>query len=120
MNQIVKGLVFHYTTEQLAAHMRGRADHHDQRAAQKETAIPDLKNAIETVKKTAEASSAVMITKTSSHYNFNGENELERLETDIKDHKNKAVVFRELAEHLIVGAVYELGEADLRRLEVVK
>jgi hypothetical protein len=49
-----------------------------------------------------------------------GGDHVEGLENDIHEHRNKALTFRELAAHLVQNAIYELCEADLRRLEVVK
>ncbi len=46
-------------------------------------------------------------------------NQIEQLEEDIKNHRNKALVFRTLADHLVPDATYDLDEADLHRLEVL-
>jgi len=45
---------------------------------------------------------------------------VEALEADIRDHRNRAIVFRTLADHLVPHATYDLDESDLRRLEIVK
>ena len=116
---IVKGLFFHYTTEELAKLMRARAEYHDDRAAKKESAMPELKKAVETVKNATEATTVARMSKVSASYHFDGD-QVEELEKDIRDHRNKAIVFRALAEHLVPNATYELGEDALRRLEIVK
>jgi hypothetical protein len=118
MSQIVKGLLFHYSTEQLAETMRARATHHEARAAEKEGALPDLRRAVDMVKASAEAKAVAQMSKGSS-YHFDGD-QVTELESDIRDHKNKALVFRDMADHLVPNATYELGEAELRRLEIVK
>jgi hypothetical protein len=123
MNQIVKGLRYHYTTDQLREQMLGRAKHHELRAEQKEKALPELKRAVETVKanaQTQENTELAMMIKTSANYHFAGGNQVEALETDIRDHRNKALVFKTLADHLVPHATYDLDENDLRRLEIVK
>lgn len=117
--QIVKGLLFHYSTEELAAQMQSRAEHHEDRARTKESALPELKKAVETIKTTAEASTVARMSKVHNAYHFDGD-QVADLENDIRDHKNKALVFRTLAEHLVPNATYELGEHDLQRLEIVK
>jgi len=121
MSTIVHGLLFHYSTAELAEQMRGRADYHDERAKQKEAALPELKSAVETVKANAEAA-INDVTKMSkfSNYHFDAGDQVEALENDIRDHKNKALVFRTLAAHLVPDATYELDEGSLRRLEILK
>lgn len=119
--QIIKGLIYHYTTEQLATAMRDRAKHHEDRAAQKESALPELRKAVDTVKASVEAQAVAQMTKMNTNsYQFDASGQVEGLEADIKDHRNKALVFRTLADHLVTNATYELTEGDLRRLEIVK
>ena len=123
MNQIVQGLRYHYTTEQLKEQMLGRAKHHDSRADQKEKALPELKRAVDTVKsnaQTQENTEVTMMLKAHSNYHFAGGDQVEALEADIRDHRNRAIVFRTLADHLVPYATYDLDENDLRRLEIVK
>ena len=119
--QIVKGLLFHYSTEELAQLMNARADYHDDRANTKEGALPELKKAMETVKaNTAAVSNVAMMSKlNNSPYHFDA-NAAEGLENDIRDHRNKALVFRTLSKHLVANATYELAEEALRRLEILK
>ncbi len=116
---IVKGLFFHYTTEQLAQHMRERAEHHLDRAATKESALPELRKAVDTVQASTEASNVTQMSKTNNSYHFGGD-QVDNLESDIRDHKNKALVFRTLADHLVPNATYELDESALKRLEILK
>lgn len=120
MSTIVKGLLFYYSTEELAKQMRDRATYHDDRAAQKEGALPELKKAVETVKSTAEFTNVARMSKLNNNYQFDGGDQVESLENDIRDHRNKALVFRALADHLVPSATYELDESALRRLEIVK
>lgn len=122
MTQIVKGLRYHYTTEQLCTHMLQRGNYHDERAKQKEGTLPDLKNAVETVKAAGcdAATHVAAMSKFNTNYNFDAGDQVEALENDIKDHRNKALVFRTLAEHLVPNATYDLEEAELRRLEIIK
>lgn len=123
MTQIVKGLRYHYTTEQLRDHMQKRADYHESRASQKEGALPELKSAVETVKAAGRGAAthvAAMSKFSNSNYNFDAGDQVDALENDIKDHRNKALVFRTLSDHLVPNATYDLEETELRRLEIVK
>ncbi len=117
--QIIKGLLFHYSTDELAKQMRERASYHDDRAITKEGALPELRKAVETVKASADAATVARMSKTSNAYHFDGD-QVADLENDIRDHRNKALVFRTLADHLVPNATYELDESALRRLEIVK
>ncbi len=56
----------------------------------------------------------------SNSYHFDANDQVTNLENDIRDHRNKALVFRTLAEHLVANATYELDEGALRRLEILK
>lgn len=123
MPNIVKGLRYQFTTEQLRAHMVERAKHHEGRASTKETALPELRAAVDIVKKagnTAAASIAAMSKFSNSNYHFDPGKQVEQLEEDIKDHRNKALVFRTLSDHLVADATYDLEESELRRLEILK
>jgi len=122
-NTIVKGLRYHFTTKQLGDHMRARAEYHEGRATTKESALPELRSAVEIVKKAgihAAASIAAMSKFSNSNYHFDPGTQVEQLEEDIKDHRNKALVFRTLSDHLVADATYDLEESELRRLEILK
>lgn len=123
MTNIVKGLRYQFTTDQLGAHMRDRASYHESRANEKEKALPELQKAVDIVKQAGRsqgvANMAAMSKFSNSNYNFDVD-QVEQLETDIKDHRNKALVFRTLAGHLVPASTYDLDENDLRRLEIVK
>lgn len=123
MTNTVKGLRYQFTTSQLSTHMVERAKHHEGRATAKEAALPELKAAVEIVKAAgthAAASIAAMSKFSNSNYHFDPTDQVDQLENDIKDHRNKALVFRELSNHLFADSIYDLDEADLRRLEILK
>jgi hypothetical protein len=54
-----------------------------------------------------------------SGYRLDTEDVVDKLEGDIKDHANKALVFDFFAAHLF-DEDYTMQEADLRRLEIIK
>ncbi len=119
-SQIIKGLFFHYTTEELHKLMNDRASYHEDRARTKEGTLPELKKAIETVKANTAVAEVSQMTKFGNNaYHFDV-NQVEALENDIRDHRNKALVFRTLSKHLVANVTYELDEASLRRLEILK
>lgn len=120
---MIKGLRYQFTTEQLATHMKARADYHEGRSTEKERELYELQKAVDIVKKagrTTTTTVAAMSKFANSNYHFDPVDQVDQLETDIKDHRNKALVFRTLAGHLFAGATYDLDENDLRRLEIVK
>ena len=120
---VVKGLRYQFTTDQIRTHMIDRAKHHESRASTKETALPELRAAVDIVKKAgtqAATNMAAMSKFSGTNYHFDPGSQVEELENDIKDHRNKALVFRELSNHLFADATYDLDENDLRRLEILK
>ncbi len=89
----VKGLRFHFTTEQLRSHMMNRAIYHTTRANEKERALPELRTSLEKIKMHAPASDVTGMTKINNYSNYHiGTLDVD-LEVDILDHKNKALVF---------------------------
>ncbi len=123
MANIVKGLRYQFTTDHLREHMVQRAAYHEARATDKEAALPELQKAVDIVKAAGKVSATTVATMSkfnSANYHFDTADQVEQLETDIKDHRNKALVFRTLADHLVPDSVYDLDENDLRRLEIVK
>lgn len=115
---MIEGLKYHFTSEQIAKHMRDRADHHEKRAVTKEEALPKMKEALEEIKKNAPTNHLGGMSKSGAMYNVG--NPDEDLERDIKDHRNKALVFRTLSEHLAPNETYVLTESDLTRLEILQ
>lgn len=114
---MIQGLRYHFTTVELTKHMTDRADYHAKRAAEKETALPGIRDALEKIKANAEAQQVSQMSKMSNSYHM-GEPDKD-LETDIRNHKNKALVFHTLALHLVQNETYDLSEADLIRLEIL-
>jgi len=49
----------------------------------------------------------------------NSEDQLESLRADIRNHRNKALMFEFFAAHLF-DDIYELAEDDLHRLEITR
>jgi hypothetical protein len=121
MTNIIKGLRYQFTTAQLREHMLQRAVYHEERAVNKEGALPELQKAVDIVKSAGKTqATAIAQMGKFSNYHFNASDQIDQLETDIKDHHNKALVFRTLSTHLWDHATYDLDENDLRRLEIVK
>jgi hypothetical protein len=115
---MIEGLKYHFKSSELADHMRGRAEYHDKRAGEKEAALPDMKAALEKIKAHSPAKNVQHMSKVSNSYHVGDPDE--DLEADIRDHKNKAMVFRTLADHVVPSETYVLTESDLRRLEILR
>jgi len=117
---MVEGFKIKLSPLELCKHLKDRAAYHQSRASEKEAAMPRLRESLETLKK-----SNVSLPSTHSNmsgksaYNFDAEDPIDSLEKDIRDHKNKAVVFLFLSDHLF-DEEYVLQEADLIRLEILK
>jgi hypothetical protein len=115
---MISGLKVRVTCEELKTHCVERAKYHDERAVQKEAELPQLKEIIESIKAGKVAENVARMSGKSG-YNFNAEDPVRDLETDIRDHRNKALVFRWFSEHFFPED-YTLEESDLVRLEILK
>lgn len=116
---IVHGLLVRITTAELRTHLRARAEYHTGRAAQKEESIPQLQKAADAVRP-EQATRIEDLYKNSGHSGFGPDQVIRDVTESVRDHRNKALMFLFLADHLFPGAVYCLGTADLIRLEVMK
>lgn len=115
---MIEGLKIRVPSAELANHLKARAEYHRGRAATKEAELPALRDAIAKVKSgTQLAENVSQMSK--GGYRMDDSNPVEGLEVDIREHRNKAVVFDYLALHLF-DEDYTLQEADLIRLEIVK
>lgn len=118
---MIEGLKIRVTSKELNAHMTARADYHATRADTKEHELPGIKDAMAKLKSGLNPEAVAVMNKTgmSSGYNLDPEGTVEALERDIRDHRNKALAFRYLGDHLF-DEDYNLSEADLKRLEILK
>jgi len=118
---MIEGLKIRLEPDELRAHCLSRAKYHTERADQKEKELPALRDALEKIKggggKAAE--SLARMSGKSGAYNLDTESPVEDLENDIRDHRNKNLVFLFYADHFIPED-YVLMEADLVRLEILK
>jgi len=112
---MIEGLKLEIQHDELKQLLVDRAAYHRKRAAEKEAELPIIKASWEKLK-THQAESVAVINKMSYSHS---EDPTVQLESDIKEHKNKAVVFEFFANHLFHD-VYSLSETDLIRLEIVK
>lgn len=95
-----------------------RVNYHRARAEQKQSELPQLKDAWERLK----------INNTENNNKFNNsttayhlsEDPTEQLEQDIKNHKQKANTFEFFANHLFMEETYTLDDGELRKLEIVR
>jgi hypothetical protein len=113
---MIEGLKYHFSSQELVQHMRDRSNYHTGRATEKTAAMPEMKAALEKIR------SQTSPTKMSGKANFSNyqvDRPDDDLEADIQAHKNKALVFRTLADHVVPNETYVLGESDLVRLEIL-
>lgn len=117
---MITGFKLRVTSGELKTHLRERAAYHRRRADEKGAELPGLRDAMERLKKNAAgaATNLAHMNKT-SNYRMDPDDPVENLETDIKDHQNKAMVFEFYAEHLF-DEDYTLDRNDLVSLEIVR
>jgi hypothetical protein len=117
---MIEGLKIKVTSGELKEHLTMRAAHHRKRADDKEVELPQLRDALERIKAAPQATNISAMQKlTSNSYHVNPDDTISALENDIRDHRNKALVFDFFAGHLFEED-YVLQENDLIRLEVIK
>lgn len=118
---MIEGLKLKIPSSELKSHCSARSQYHKDRAGQKEAELPSLKEALARIKAggvTITDDLAKMSGKGGA-YHLNTTDAVENLENDIRDHRNKSLVFGFYAEHLF-DEVYILQDSDLIRLEILK
>ena len=116
--ELVVGLKLRLTAKELRDHCALRAAYHLDRAAEKKKQKPDLKAALD---KIAETKPSVNVSQLGgkSVYALDPADPINDLDTDIRDHENKALVFTFFAAHFFDND-HILDESDLVRLEFLK
>lgn len=117
--KLVEGLKLIVTNDELRNHCKGRAAYHRSRASEKELELPKLREVMASLKGQGHQLATVVLTMYKCGYNLDAERPVEKLEADIRDHRNKALVFDWFADHLL-AADYILDEGALTRLEILK
>lgn len=120
---LVEGLKLKVDHTELAAHCEKRAEHHNKRAEELKAELPRLREVMEALKTQGKQltlpSSVSSMGKGAAAYAQDRDDPIENLENDIKDHNNKAVVFKWFSTHFMPMG-YILDESALRRLEILK
>ena len=119
---MIQGFHLRFTSEELRQHMVDRAAHHVARAIIKESEIPSLREVQDKIKAgTSAPEKAAGMGKFSNSTvgTSDVQQAIESLESEVRDHRNKSIVFKLFAEHLYAED-YDLQEADLVRLEILK
>ncbi len=116
---MIDGLKIRVPSPELKKHMTERAGYHTGRADTKEKELPGIRDAMEKIGTALNPQAVSHMNKMSASYSLDPESTIENLENDIRDHRNKALAFHFLASHLF-DEDYNLNEADLRRLEILK
>lgn len=100
MTQLIEGIKFDLSRDELHKHLGERADHHRAKAHYYEQQVASL------IKNGAEQSTAT-------------NNPVYSLQQSQKSHSERCAFFVFIADHLIPGATYRLSESDLTRLELL-
>jgi hypothetical protein len=133
---MIEGLKLNIPSKELAELVKSRAGYHRSRADLKEkeqlpmlrATLPDLEKAMAVVQSHGQNPQKLGdMGKFSSNSSYNmNENpvdqlkkDIEKLELDIRSHRNKALVFDFISTHLF-DDTYSLTETDLTRLEILK
>lgn len=118
---MIEGLKIKVTAAELQQHCQDRATYHAGRADSKEAELPSLREALEKIKATGgrAADTLARMSGKSETCHLDPDDPLGALENDIRDHRNKALVFGFFASHLF-DEDYVLQEVDLIRLEILK
>lgn len=114
---MIDGLRIKIESAELKTLLMTRVEYHQGRAKTKEAELPGLRESMERIK-AVQPTNIAQVNKMSSNV-YHVEDAVENLERDIKNHKNKALVFEFYANHLF-DETYSLTESDLQRLELVK
>jgi len=117
---MISGLKLKVTSKELRQHCLDRAGYHARRGNEKEAELPSLKEAVDRIKGAGGGLTPDSLARMSKGgYHLDPDSPVESLENDIRDHRNKSLVFCFFAEHLF-DEDYTLEESDLVRLEVLK
>lgn len=116
---MIEGLKLRVPSAELREHCVARAAYHCERADVKAKELPALKDAMEAIKAGGGKAAETIARMSKGGYNFNADSPVDSLEQDIRDHKNRALVFQFYADHLFEED-YTLEKDDLVRLEILK
>ena len=114
--EMVEGLHFRVTADELRSHLRARSTYHADRARAKEAELPNLQKSMGIVTGAPEGVPPVVIASTSNRYSFDPQSVIEQAKSDIENHKRKTKRFSFLAEH-VYDSPYALTESELREIE---
>lgn len=114
---MIEGLKFNVSPDEIRKHCVARSTYHRRRSSEKGRQLPKLREALELVKASPSPDAISHMNK--GGYHLNPESAVENLESDIREHDNKALVFDFFADH-VFDDDYTLEENDLQRLEILK
>lgn len=116
---MIDGFRLKISSEELRQHCKDRANYHKKRADDRRSQLPKLKEATSALKDSLEGAENVAQMNKTSTYVRDPEDVIADLENSIREHENKVLVFNYFSEHLF-SEDYNLAEADLVRLEILK
>lgn len=116
---MIEGFKIRVSSEELKSHCEARAIYHRERAEHKEQELPALKEAFEKIKAGGGKAADTLARMSKGGYHSDPQDAVDGLETDIRNHRNKSLVFDFYSKHLIPED-YQLSKADLVELEILK
>ena len=121
---MIEGLKFKVPAAELRQHCTDRAAYHKTRAEQKSAEMPKLREALDALKNPGAAESTpesiAFANKAlrSTGYHADPQDIVDKYEADIRDHRNKALLFGFYSEHFF-DEDYTLMDRDLIHLEIL-
>ena len=118
---MIEGFKLLITSEELKQHCEARSAYHKKRAEEKEIQLPKLEESYRLIQNVQNPETIAAFNKMSSPSNssYNLGDPVTDLKSDIKQHRNNAVLFKFYSEHLHSDD-YNLDDSALRRLEMIK
>jgi hypothetical protein len=113
---MIVGFKIRMTSAEIHDHCRERASYHRRRADEKAAEVPKIRESMERLK--AQGLAPAQLTHMTKS-NYRSDDPAADLEADVREHRNKALVFDFFAGHLF-DEDYTLERDDLVRLEILK
>lgn len=115
----IEGIKLSITSAELKKLCEARVEYHSTRARWNETKLKELKPTFDQATEDAEDEAEEQFKAMTYANNGNNNDPLDRFKRGARHHRDRAVVFRFTAAHVIENETYILTEEDLRKLEVL-
>lgn len=118
----IEGIKLSITSAELKKLCEQRVEYHSKRAEQQAERLKKLEPTFKEIEQEDEesANEAAHGFKYASSNAPGDEDPLAKIRRRFKHHRDRATVFRFMAEHVVVNETYVMTESDLQKLEVIK